>query len=144
MTPTQKSLVQSSWKRVAPLADAAAIMFYDRLFEIDPSTKPLFRQTDMPHQRKKLLQVIGTAAVSLDRLDALLPVVEDLGRRHAGYGVDDKHYDSVGAALLWTLERGLGKEWTPQVAEAWTVTYGLLSGVMRRAQASAAKETVAA
>lgn len=144
MTPTQKRLVQSTWKQVAPLADAAAIMFYDRLFEVDPSTKPLFRQTDMPHQRKKLLQIIGTAVASLDRLDALLPVVEDLGRRHAGYGVDDKHYDSVGAALLWTLERGLGKEWTPQVAQAWTETYGLLSGVMRRAQGSVAKETVAA
>jgi len=127
-----------------PLADAAAIMFYDRLFEIDPSTKPLFRQSDMPHQRKKLLQIIGTAVASLNRLDALVPVVEDLGRRHAGYGVKDEHYDSVGAALLWTLERGLGKAWTPQVAEAWTETYGLLSGVMRRAQAEAVKQTVAA
>jgi hemoglobin-like flavoprotein len=144
MTPTQKSLVQATWKQVIPLADAAAIMFYDRLFEIDPTTKPLFRQTDMPHQRKKLLQIIGTAVASLERLDALVPVVEDLGRRHAGYGVEDKHYDSVGAALLWTLERGLGKTWTPEVAEAWTQTYGLLSGVMRRAQASVMKETAAA
>jgi hemoglobin-like flavoprotein len=81
---------------------------------------------------------------SLNRLDALVPVVEDLGHRHAGYGVKDEHYDSVGAALLWTLERGLGKAWTPQVAEAWTETYGLLSGVMRRAQAEAVKQTVAA
>ena len=89
-------------------------------------------------------RIIGTAVASLERLDALVPVVEDLGRRHAGYGVEDKHYDSVGAALLWTLERGLGKEWTPQVAEAWTQTYGLLSGVMRRAQASVMNETVAA
>jgi hemoglobin-like flavoprotein len=144
MTPIQKGLVQSTWKQVVPLADAAAIMFYDRLFEIDPTTRPLFRQTDMVHQRKKLLQIIGTAVASLERLDALVPVVEDLGRRHAGYGVEDKHYDSVGAALLWTLERGLGKEWTPQVAEAWTQTYGLLSGVMRRAQASVMNETVAA
>ena len=144
MTPIQKGLVQSTWKQVVPLADAAAIMFYDRLFEIDPTTKPLFRQTDMAHQRKKLLQIIGTAVASLERLDALVPVVEDLGRRHAGYGVQDKHYDSVGAALLWTLERGLGNDWTPQVAEAWTQTYGLLSGVMRRAQASVMNETVAA
>ena len=144
MTPIQKGLVQSTWKQVVPLADAAAIMFYDRLFEIDPTTRPLFRQTDMVHQRKKLIQIIGTAVASLERLDALVPVVEDLGRRHAGYCVEDKHYDSVGAALLWTLERGLGKEWTPQVAEAWTQTYGLLSGVMRRAQASVMNETVAA
>lgn len=144
MTPTQKSLVQSTWKQIAPLAGPAAIMFYDRLFEIDPSTKPLFRQTDMEHQRKKLIQIIGTAVASLDRLDALVPVVEDLGRRHAGYGVEDKHYESVGAALLWTLERGLGKDWTPQVAEAWTETYGLLSGVIRRAQASVKNESVAA
>jgi hemoglobin-like flavoprotein len=139
MTPIQKSLVQSTWKQVVPLADAAAIMFYDRLFEIDPSTKPLFRQSDMPHQRKKLVQIIGTAVASLDRLDALVPVVEDLGRRHADYGVKDEHYDSVGAALLWTLEQGLGTAWTPEVKAAWTDTYVLLSTVMRTAMAQATK-----
>ena len=139
MTPVQKGLVQTTWKRVVPIADTAATLFYVRLFEIDPSTKPLFRQTDMAHQRKKLLQIIGTAVVSLERLDALVPVVEDLGRRHAGYGVKDEHYDSVGAALLWTLERGLGKAWTPEVAAAWTDTYVLLSTVMRNAQKQAVK-----
>ena len=144
MTPIQKGLVQATWKLVVPLAGPAAIMFYDRLFEIDPTAKPLFRHADMAKQRKKLIQIMGTAVISLDRLDALLPVVEDLGRRHAGYGVEDRHYDSVGAALLWTLERGLGKEWTPQVAEAWTETYALLSGVMRRAQQSVMKEPIAA
>jgi hemoglobin-like flavoprotein len=144
MTPIQKELVQSTWKQVAPIADAAAVLFYNRLFEIDPSTKPLFNETDLPRQRKKLMQIIGTAVTSLNRLDALVPVVEDLGRRHAGYGVKDEHYDSVGAALLWTLEQGLGEAWTPDVKTAWTETYVLLSGVMRRAQAERMKDMVAA
>lgn len=134
MTPAQKTIVQSTWKQVVPIADTAATLFYNRLFEIDPDVRPLFKQTDMAQQRKKLLQILGTAVASLDRLDALVPVVEDLGRRHANYGVKDEHYDSVGAALLWTLEQGLGTAWTPEVKAAWTDTYVLLSNVMRNAQ----------
>jgi hemoglobin-like flavoprotein len=134
MTPAQKMIVQSTWQQVVPIADTAAKLFYDRLFEINPDVRPLFDETDMAAQRKKLLQILGTAVVSLDRLDALVPVVEDLGRRHAGYGVKDEHYDSVGAALLWTLEQGLGTGWTPEVKAAWTDTYVLLSNAMRNAQ----------
>src|SRR5262249_30342077 len=127
MTPEQKRLVRDTWKQVVPVADAAAGMFYHRLFEIDPTTRKLFRATDMVAQRKKLLQTLAFAIGGLDNLDALVSKVEDLGRRHAGYGVTDTQYDSVGAALLWTLEQGLGHAWTPPVAAAWTEVYRLLS-----------------
>jgi hemoglobin-like flavoprotein len=137
MTPEQKRLVRDTWKQVVPVADAAAAMFYHRLFEIDPSTRELFRATNMVVQRKKLLQTLAFAIGGLDNLDALVSKVEDLGRRHAGYGVTDAHYDSVGAALLWTLEQGLGQAWTQPVAAAWAEVYRLLSGIMRNAAARA-------
>ena len=137
MTPEQKRLVRDTWKQVAPVADAAAAMFYHRLFEIDPTTRELFRATDMVAQRKKLLQTLAFAIGGLDNLDALVSKVEDLGRRHAGYGVTDAHYDSVGAALLWTLEQGLDQAWTPPVAAAWSEVYRLLCGTMRNAAARA-------
>jgi hemoglobin-like flavoprotein len=137
MTPAQKTLVQATWKQVLPIADTAAALFYQRLFEIDPTTRPLFRTTDLAQQRKKLMHVIGVAVAGLDNLDRLVGTVEDLGRRHASYGVQDAHFDSVGAALLWTLEQGLGKAWNPDVAAAWTEVYGLLSGIMRRAMREA-------
>jgi len=137
MTPEQKRLVENTWKQMAASADAAAALFYCRLFEIDPSTRQLFRATDMVAQRKKLVQTLSFAIGGLDDLDALVSKVEDLGRRHAGYGVTDAHYDSVGAALFWTLEQGLGQAWTPAVASAWTEVYGFLSGIMRKAAAQA-------
>src|SRR5262249_29498197 len=118
-----------------PIADAAAKLFYGRLFAIDPTTRPLFRTTDMGEQRRKLVQVLGVAVHGLDRLDALLATVEELGRRHARYGVTDTPYDSESAALLWTLERGRGPSWTPAAAAAWAEVYGLLAGIMRRAAA---------
>jgi hemoglobin-like flavoprotein len=133
MTPFQKKLIRATWAEVLPLGDQATVLFYRRLFEIDPSARALFRDTDMAQQRKKLLHVLGVAVSSLDNLGALTKTVEDLGRRHAGYGVKDAHYDSVGAALLWTLEQGLGQAWTPDVALAWTEIYTVLAGVMRRA-----------
>ncbi len=137
MTPARKELVQKTWKQVAPIADTAAKLFYARLFEIDPSTRPLFRSTDMVRQRQMLMHVIGVAVAGLDKLDSLIGTVEDLGRRHASYGVQDSHYDSAGAALLWTLEQGLGSAWNPDAAAAWTEVYGILSGIMRRAQREA-------
>src|SRR5215471_8666389 len=103
MTHEQKRLVENTWKQMAASADAAAALFYCRLFEIDPTTRQLFRATDMVAQRKKLVQTLSFAIGGLDDLDALVSKVEDLGRRHAGYGVTDAQYDSVGAALLWTL-----------------------------------------
>jgi hemoglobin-like flavoprotein len=133
MTPDQKRLVRETWKQIAPTGDAAADLLYRRLFEIDPTARELFRTTDMFAQRQKLLQTLGFAVSGLDNLDLLMPTVEDLGRRHAGYGVTEAHYDSLGAALLWALEQRLGRAWTPAVAAAWTEVYGLLSTVMRTA-----------
>ena len=133
MTPDQKKLVQATWSQVVPIADQAASMFYDRLFQTDPSARALFGKTDMAQQRKKLLQVLSVAIAGLDHLEQLVPTVEDLGRRHMRYGVTDAHYGSVGSALLWTLEKGLGAAWTPDAAAAWTEVYGILSGVMRQA-----------
>ena len=134
MIPKQKMLIQKTWALVVPIADQAATIFYQRLFEIDPSTRALFKTSDMGLQRKRLLQVLNVAVSSLDNLGALSKTVEDLGRRHAGYGVKDAHYDSVGVALLWTLEQGLGDAWTPNAAAAWKEIYGLLSSIMRQAQ----------
>ena len=143
MTPAQKLLIRKSWAKVVPIADQAATLFYQRLFEIDPSVRALFRDTDMSSQRKKLLQVLNVAVSSLDNLGALAKTVEDLGRRHAGYGVKDSHYDSVGVALLWTLEQGLGSAWTTDTAVAWKEVYGFLSTVMRHAQQEASAKAAA-
>lgn len=139
MTPAQKDLVQGTWALVVPIADTATAMFYERLFEIDPGSKELFQKTDLAEQRLKLLQVLSVAISGLDDLGRLMPIVEELGRRHAGYGVKDEHYDSVGAALLWTLQKGLGAAWNAETAAAWAEVYGVLSGVMRRAQKDAAR-----
>lgn len=130
-------LVQSTWAQVLPIADQAAALFYGRLFELDPSLRALFTATDMSEQRKKLMQMITVAVKGLDHLDQIVPAVQGLGRRHAGYGVTDAHYDTVGAALLWTLEQGLGAAYTPAVHEAWATTYGTLASVMKSASAEA-------
>jgi hemoglobin-like flavoprotein len=132
MNNDQKLLVQKTFGMVAPIADVAAGLFYGRLFEVDPSLKPLFRG-DTKDQGKKLMATLKIAVGSLDRLETLVPVVQALGRRHLAYGVRDEHYDTVGAALLWTLEKGLGDEFTPEVKEAWTVVYGILAKVMKDA-----------
>ena len=132
LTVAQKDLVQNSFTSIATIADDAAILFYQKLFELDPSLRPMFRG-DMAEQRKKLMRMITAAVKGLDRLEQLVPVVQDLGRRHSGYGVKDSHYDTVGAALLWTLEAGLGKAFTPEVKEAWTAVYGLLATTMKEA-----------
>lgn len=133
MTPDQKALVKTTWSLVVPIADTAATLFYGRLFEIDPSTRPMFKSTDMPEQRKKLMQALATVIGGLDNLAPLIPVLETLGRKHVAYGVLDKHYDSVGTALLWTLEQGLQTAWTPPVQDAWIAAYTAVAGVMRNA-----------
>jgi len=132
MNPIQKQLVQSSFAKVVPIADTAAELFYAKLFALDPALKPLFRG-DMKEQGRKLMRMIATAVNGLDRLDALAPAVQDLGRRHVAYGVTAAHYDTVGAALLWTLEQGLGPEFSPEVKQAWATVYGLLAQTMKDA-----------
>jgi len=132
LSPDQKTHVQESFALIAGIADDVAELFYDRLFELDPSLKRMFRG-DMAEQRKKLMQMLTAAVKGLDRLDQLVPVVEDLGRRHATYGVQDAHYDTVGEALLWALRVTLGWRFTPEVESAWAAVYGLLSATMRNA-----------
>jgi hemoglobin-like flavoprotein len=121
--------VQSTWRIVEGIAPQAAALFYSNLFEADPSLKPLFK-ADMTEQGKKLTQMIGAAVGTLTDLDALAPVLEALARRHVAYGVKDAHYATVGAALLKTLEQGLGPAFTPQVKASWAEVYGVMSTVM--------------
>ncbi|TCJ11558.1 hemin receptor [Parasulfuritortus cantonensis] len=132
MSPQDKQLVQESFAKVAPIADQAAMLFYQRLFELDPALKPLFKG-DIAEQGRKLMQMIGYAVASLDRLDSIVPAVQDLGRRHVAYGVKAEHYDSVGAALLDTLAQGLGPAFTPAVKAAWAEVYGVLATTMKNA-----------
>ena len=132
MTPQQIDLVQSSFKKVVPIAGTAADLFYDRLFEIAPEVRSMFPQ-DLSEQKKKLMTMLGTAVSNLHKLETILPAVKDLGSRHKGYGVTAAHYAPVGAALLWTLEKGLGPDFTPEVKAAWTDTYTALAGVMTEA-----------
>jgi hemoglobin-like flavoprotein len=129
MTPDQVTLVQQSFARVAPISETAATLFYDRLFEIAPSVVVLF-PTDMKEQRKKLMATLAVVVNGLSNLDSVLPAASALAKRHVGYGAKPEHYPVVGAALLWTLEKGLGDGWTPDVAAAWTTAYGTLSGYM--------------
>jgi hemoglobin-like flavoprotein len=133
LTPRQKELVQTTWEMVVPIADAAANLFYGRLFELDPALRPMFAKSDMAEQRKKLMTMLTMVVRGMDRLDQLVVGIQQLGKRHAGYGVTDAHYATVGAALLWTLEQGLGEAFTDEVKEAWTATYTLLAGVMQDA-----------
>jgi len=134
LTNEQKVLVQNSFRLVAPSAAEVAAIFYGRLFEIAPEVRPMFT-SDLTEQGKKLMQVLGYAVGSLDRLGSLIPAVEDLGRRHGRYGVRDEHYDAVASALLWTLEQGLGEAFTAELREAWVAVYTLLAGVMKSAAA---------
>lgn len=128
------TLVQESWKKLTPLKAQAAELFYRNLFEADPSLKPLFKGS-MEEQGKKLMQMIGAAVGKLNDLDTLVPIVQGLGQRHGVYGVQESHYQTVGAALLKTLGQGLGEDFTPNVKDAWTVVYGVLAAVMIAASA---------
>ena len=130
MTPHQKLLVQSTFAQVAPIAETAATLFYAKLFELDPSLRLMF-SSDMQKQGRKLMQTLAVAVRGLDNLDALVPVVRALGARHAGYGVQDRHYETVAAALIWTLETGLGDAFTPEVQDAWATVYWLLADTMK-------------
>jgi hemoglobin-like flavoprotein len=132
----QIEAVKESWSKVVPIADQAAVLFYERLFTLDPSLRALFKP-DMTEQRKLLMTMLGTAVGGLDRLDRIVPAVQALGRRHNEYGVTNAHYTTVAQALLWTLEHGLGDAFMPDVREAWTAAFGLVSGTMRDAAQAA-------
>jgi hemoglobin-like flavoprotein len=129
MSPEQIKLVQQSFAQVAPIADQAAVMFYDRLFEIAPAVRPLFHG-DMTEQRRKLMATLAAVVAGLRDIESILPTASALAQRHVGYGVKPEHYEAVGEALLWTLQRGLGPAWTNEQAVAWTSAYATLSGFM--------------
>jgi hemoglobin-like flavoprotein len=134
MTTEQVLLVQQTFFKVVPISDLAAQLFYERLFEIDPAVKPMFKG-DMQEQGRKLMQMIGMAVTGLSTPNEIVGLVADLGRKHLEYGVVDAHYDSVRSALLWTLGQGLGAEFTPEVETAWAEAYDFLAKVMKDAAA---------
>ena len=129
MNSLQIKLVQDSFAKVAPISEQAAVLFYGRLFEVAPSVRAMFPD-DMKEQRKKLMATLAVVVGGLSNLEAVLPAASALAKRHVSYGAKAEHYPVVGGALLWTLEKGLGDAWTPEVAGAWTAAYGTLSGYM--------------
>ena len=131
MTPQQITLVQESFRKVLPISETAATIFYARLFELDPSLRKLFTG-DMKRQGMMLMSMIASAVRGLSDANALIPVLTALGRRHGGYGVVDAHYTTVAEALLWTLEQGLGKEFTPETRDAWIAAYSMMASVMQQ------------
>jgi len=132
MTPEKIALVRSSWQQVLPIKDTAAQLFYGQLFELDPSLRSMFKG-DMAEQGRKLMAIINTAVNGLDDLGPILGAVQDMGRRHVAYGVTEAHYDTVGSALIWTLGKGLGEQFTPAVEDAWVETYTTLASAMKQA-----------
>jgi hemoglobin-like flavoprotein len=135
MTPKQIGLIRASWDKVFPIAEQAAELFYGKLFELDPELKPLFK-TVLKEQGKKLMMMIDTVVKSLDNLEAVVPAAQESGVRHAGYGVKEEDYNTVAEALLWTLEQGLGDDFTDEVKQAWTEAYVILSTTMKDAAAA--------
>ena len=129
MTPDQIQAIQESFAKVVPISEQAAELFYGRLFEIAPAVKPLFRG-DMKEQGRKLMATLGVVVNGLGNLDTVLPAASALAKRHVDYGVKAADYTPVGAALLWTLEKGLGDQWTPDLAAAWSAAYSVLSDFM--------------
>ena len=130
-------LVRASFARVVPIQAVAADLFYDRLFAVAPKLRELF-PADLREQKRKLMQMIATAVGGLNNLDKLIPAVKALGARHSGYGVTAAHYGIVGEALLWTLERGLGESFTPEMRSAWAKIYGVLAATMQAGAAEVA------
>jgi hemoglobin-like flavoprotein len=137
MNPDEIALVQGTWRQVVPIKETAAELFYGKLFELDQTLKPLF-EGDIKEQGRKLMTMITIAVNGLTQLDALVPAVQDLGRRHAAHSFQDVPYGAVADALLWTLEEGLGAAFTPEVKAAWSKAYGVLADTMRQAASSAA------
>lgn len=132
MTPVQIEAVKTSFAHIRSIADQAGILFYDRLFEVAPELRPLFKG-DIRDQSRKLMTMLGTVVDGLDDIDDMIPAIEALGRRHRDYHINDADYATVGQALLWTLEQGLGDAFTPEVREAWTAAYALVATTMQKA-----------
>ena len=137
MENQQVILVKQSFEKVRPIADTAGALFYQRLFEIAPHVRPLFKG-DMETQGRVLMSTLGMVVAGLDRPETILPAAQQLAVRHVDYGVTAEHYIPVGEALLWTLEQGLGADFTPEVKDAWVAAYDLLASVMKQAAYSKA------
>ena len=135
LSKEQIGIIKYTWLRVVPIADVAAMLFYDNLLRANPELTPMFARSDMSEQRKKLVASLNLVVLSLDSLESVVPALQSLGRKHVGYGVQEEHYDAVGAALLETLGQGLGTEFTPEARAAWTTAYGVIAGVMKEAAA---------
>ena len=135
MTPEQHALVRESWRRFEPRLRDSGLRFYEQLFALDPTVAHLFERTDLVHQERKLMVMLAEIVRVLDRPAELVPEVAGLGHRHVGYGVRNDDYASVGAALVWLLDQVLGEEFTPELREAWSEAYLLVSSIMRRAAA---------
>ena len=142
MHSSQVTLVQTSFDKVLPISDVAAQIFYDRLFQLDPSLRRLFNG-DLRMQGKKLMDALSIIVGNLNRPDRIVPGIRALGRRHAAYGVQNHHYTTVGEALLWTLEHGLGDAFTAEVRRAWAAAYNLLATTMKDAAAKLEREACA-
>ena len=136
MNTQQIELVQASFEKVRPIADQAAETFYQRLFEIAPEYRSLFKN-NIKKQGAMLMSTLGLAVGSLNNLEAILPAVQSLGRRHAGYGVTAEHYQPVAEAFLWTLDYYLGEAFTPELKDAWVEAYTILAGLMIEASSEA-------
>ncbi len=142
MNKSEIELIRKTWALVEPTADAVAQLFYQRLFEIAPETRKLFAATDMAAQRTKLIGALSLLVDKADQLENVVPVLRKLGRGHVNYGVEARHYDCVGSALLWTLEQGLDERFTGQARAAWTVAYALVSAPMRQAAEDVSRPAV--
>ena len=132
MNSAQITHVEDSFALVAPIAPVAADLFYGRLFTLDPTLRPMFPE-DLSEQKKKLMTMLQVAVASLRKPEQLVPALQNLGRRHGGYGVQDSHYETVGAALIWTLEQGLGDAFTPEVRDSWLALYTVVATTMQEA-----------
>jgi hemoglobin-like flavoprotein len=136
MSPETKELLKTTWAKVIPTSDVAAGLFYERLLTLDPSLQRLFKNADMEERRQKLVQALKAVINSVDDLPPSIPTLEILGRNHVRYGVEDRHYETFGSALLWTLEQRLKEAWTPAAKSVWVVAYSTVSGVMRNVAAA--------
>ena len=143
MTPKQIELVKESWGNVMPIADAAGQLFYNRLFQVAPGVRHLFK-SDPKDQARKLMSMITMVVSKLDSLDTIIEDIKNLAKRHDKYGAKKEDYAVVGECLLWTLEQGLGDKWNKETADAWVAAYTILSGAMIQNQQFDAKYEPAA
>ncbi|PCS21193.1 globin family protein [Candidatus Enterovibrio escicola] len=130
LTPHQITLISQSFYKVEPISEKITEIFYKTLFAYEPTVKSLFKG-DMQQQGRKLMVMLHTVVNSLNRLDNLVPVLQDLAKRHVDYGVKKTHYTPVGNALIHTLQIGLGDDFTPEVKAAWIAILDIIADTMK-------------